>query len=31
MRVKEGTWTLIAERGWMPRTPWKVSADKLEP
>ncbi len=31
VREREGTWTLTAERGLMPRRPLKVSADRLEP
>lgn len=29
--TREGTTTLVAARGWMPRFPWKVSAERLEP
>lgn len=29
--TREGTTTFVAARGRMPRLPWKVSADRLEP
>jgi len=31
VRDNDGTWTLTAERGRMPRFPLKVSAERLEP
>ena len=31
VRSREGTWTLTAERGFIPRLPLNVSAQRLEP